>query len=88
MAGYTIQSDDGAGFYRLTDTSIQLEDTSPALTDDGLRVLVECFDADAAEVELHYFRFFGLDSEGRDDGMQRTHPGQRARFRGSRTPAR
>jgi PEP-CTERM motif len=40
MAGYTIQADDGAGYYRLTDTSIQLADTTPAAKDDGLSVRV------------------------------------------------
>ena len=40
MAGYTIQADDGAGFYRLTDTSIQLANGVPQPKDDGLQVLV------------------------------------------------
>jgi hypothetical protein len=40
MAGYTIQTDDGAGYYRLTDTSIQLASSTPAAKDDGLSVLV------------------------------------------------
>jgi hypothetical protein len=40
MAGYTIQSDDGAGFYRLTDTSIQLANGFPQPKDDGLQMLV------------------------------------------------
>ncbi len=40
MAGYTIQQDDGAGFYRLTDTSIQLATSTPLPKDDGLQVLV------------------------------------------------
>ncbi len=39
MAGYTIQQDDGAGYFRLTDTSIQLVGT-PQPKDDGLSVLV------------------------------------------------
>ncbi len=40
MAGYTIQLQDGAGFYRLTDTSIQLANSALAPKDDGLQVLV------------------------------------------------
>jgi hypothetical protein len=40
IVGYTIQQDDGDGFYRLADTSIELVNTSPQLPDDGLRILV------------------------------------------------
>ena len=40
MAGYTIQQDDGVGYYRLTDTSIQLAGTPTDKKDDGLSVLV------------------------------------------------
>jgi hypothetical protein len=40
MAGYTIQQDDGAGYYRLTDTSIQLADSPTSTKDDGLSVLI------------------------------------------------
>jgi hypothetical protein len=40
MAGYTIQQDDGAGFYRLTDTSIQLSNSSLLPKEDGVQVLV------------------------------------------------
>jgi hypothetical protein len=40
MAGYTIQQDDGAGYYRLTDTSIELADSPTSTKDDGLSVLV------------------------------------------------
>src|SRR5262245_6057051 len=40
MAGYTIQQDDGLGFYRLTDTSIQLAGTPTGSKDDGLSVRV------------------------------------------------
>jgi hypothetical protein len=44
MAGYTIQEQDGAGFYRLTDTSIQLDgSTTPKI--DGVQVLVYVNDA-------------------------------------------
>jgi hypothetical protein len=40
MAGYTIQQDDGLGFYRLTDTSIQLIGAPTGKKDDGLAVRV------------------------------------------------
>jgi len=40
MAGYTIQQQDGAGYYRLTDTSIQLANSTLAPKEDGLQVLV------------------------------------------------
>jgi hypothetical protein len=40
MAGYTIQQDDGLGFYRLADTSIELIGTPTGKKDDGLSVLV------------------------------------------------
>jgi hypothetical protein len=40
IVGYTIQNDDGAGLYRLTDTSIKLVNTTPQLQDDGLQILV------------------------------------------------
>ncbi|HEX5472088.1 MAG TPA: hypothetical protein VFW73_09385 [Lacipirellulaceae bacterium] len=40
IAGYTIQADDGAGLYRLTDTSIQKTDGILATKEDGLQVLV------------------------------------------------
>jgi hypothetical protein len=40
MAGYTIQEDDGAGLYRLAETSIQLADSPLTAKDDGLSVLV------------------------------------------------
>jgi hypothetical protein len=40
IVGYTIQNDDGAGLYRLTDTSIKLLNTTPQLQDDGLQILV------------------------------------------------
>jgi hypothetical protein len=40
MAGYTIQQSDGLGFYRLTDTSIQLDGTPTGKKDDGLAMHV------------------------------------------------
>ena len=40
MAGYTIQADDGAGFYRLADSSIQKSNSTLLATEDGLQVLV------------------------------------------------
>ena len=40
MAGYTIQQDDGAGYYRLTDSSIQLAAGALQPKDDGLEVLI------------------------------------------------
>ena len=42
---------------------------------------------DAGDVELHDLRLFGLGAEGRDDRMQRPHPGQRAVPRGALAPA-
>jgi PEP-CTERM motif len=40
IAGYTIQADDGAGLYRLTDSSIQKSNSTLATKEDGLSVLV------------------------------------------------
>jgi hypothetical protein len=40
IAGYTIQFDDGAGLYRLADSSIQKCDGTLATKEDGLQVLV------------------------------------------------
>jgi hypothetical protein len=40
MAGYTIQQDDGAGFYRLTDSSIQKTNGTLLTKEDGLQVFV------------------------------------------------
>ncbi|MEX2092157.1 MAG: PEP-CTERM sorting domain-containing protein [Pirellulales bacterium] len=40
IAGYTIQEDDGAGLYRLTDSSIQKTDGITSSKEDGLGVLV------------------------------------------------
>lgn len=40
MAGYTIQEDDGAGLYRLFDTSIQKNNNTLFNKEDGLQVLV------------------------------------------------
>lgn len=40
IVGYTIQADDGAGLYRLTDSSIQKCDNTLATKEDGLQVLV------------------------------------------------
>jgi hypothetical protein len=40
IAGYTIQADDGAGLYRITDSSIQKNDGTLATKEDGLDVLV------------------------------------------------
>ncbi|MCC7475528.1 MAG: hypothetical protein IT425_09045 [Pirellulales bacterium] len=40
MAGYTIQADDGAGLYRLIDSSIQKGNGTLATKEDGLEVLV------------------------------------------------
>ncbi len=41
----------------------------------------------AVDIEWHDLRVFGLRAEGRDDRMQRTHPGQRAGLRRCRPPA-
>ena len=41
----------------------------------------------AGDVELHDLRLFGFRAEGRDDRMQRAHPGQRAVPRGAFAPA-
>jgi hypothetical protein len=40
MAGYTIQAEDGAGFYRLVDSSIQKNNSTLVKKEDGLQVLV------------------------------------------------
>jgi hypothetical protein len=40
IAGYTIQADDGAGFYRLADSSIAKADGILSFNEDGLSVLV------------------------------------------------
>ncbi|MCI0332618.1 MAG: hypothetical protein L0228_05285 [Planctomycetes bacterium] len=40
MAGYTIQADDGAGLYRIVDSSIQKSNSSLFTKEDGLQVLV------------------------------------------------
>ena len=40
IAGYTIQNDDGAGLYRLTDSSIQKSNGALATKEDGLQVMV------------------------------------------------
>jgi hypothetical protein len=40
IAGYTIQADDGAGLYRLTDSSIQKANSTLFAKEDGLQVLV------------------------------------------------
>ena len=40
IVGYTIQADDGAGLYRLVDSSIQKSDGTLATKEDGLQVLV------------------------------------------------
>lgn len=40
LAGYTIQLDDGEGYYRLTDSSIQLATSQTAKKDDSLQVRV------------------------------------------------
>ena len=40
MAGYTIQADDGAGLYRITDSSIQKANNTLFPKEDGLQVLV------------------------------------------------
>lgn len=40
MAGYTIQLDDGAGYYRIADSSIQLARAQIATKDDSLQVRV------------------------------------------------
>jgi hypothetical protein len=40
IIGYTIQEDDGAGLYRLSDTSIQLFNTTLQSLDDGLQILI------------------------------------------------
>ena len=40
MAGYTIQQSDGAGFYQLSDSSIQKTNSSVITKEDGLQVLV------------------------------------------------
>jgi hypothetical protein len=40
IAGYTIQGDDGAGFYRLADASIQKSDGITSANEDGLQVLL------------------------------------------------
>jgi hypothetical protein len=42
---------------------------------------------DAVDGELHDIRLFGIDAEGRDDGVQRPHPLQRAGSRRARAPA-
>ena len=44
-------------------------------------------DCDAADLEPHDLGLFGLRPEGRDDGMQRPHPVERARLR-RRSPQR
>jgi hypothetical protein len=40
MVGYTIQQADGAGFYQLTDSSIQKANSSLLTKEDGLQVLI------------------------------------------------
>lgn len=40
IAGYTVRDDDGEGFYRLADTSIQLAAAQTAAKDDSLQVRV------------------------------------------------
>ncbi|MEX0611078.1 MAG: PEP-CTERM sorting domain-containing protein [Pirellulales bacterium] len=40
IAGYTIQADDGAGLYRIADSSIQKIDGNISTLEDGLQVLV------------------------------------------------
>lgn len=40
MAGYTIQAEDGAGFYRIADSSIQKDNDTLMSKEDGLGVLV------------------------------------------------
>jgi hypothetical protein len=40
MAGYTIQSDDGDGYYRIADSSIQLAKGQIAAADDSLQVWI------------------------------------------------
>jgi hypothetical protein len=40
VAGYTIQESDGAGLYRIADSSIQKIDGKTSLMEDGLQVLV------------------------------------------------
>ncbi|MCI0335141.1 MAG: hypothetical protein L0228_18180 [Planctomycetes bacterium] len=40
MAGYTIQDDDGAGYYRIADSSIYMTNSSLIPKEDGLGVLV------------------------------------------------
>ena len=40
IAGYTIQADDGAGLYRLADSSIRKIDSLLSSSEDGLQVLV------------------------------------------------
>ena len=40
VAGYTIQEEDGAGLYRLIDSSIQKIDGTKSSKEDGLGVLV------------------------------------------------
>ncbi len=40
IAGYTIQADDGAGLYRLSESSIQKSNSTLATKEDGLQVLV------------------------------------------------
>lgn len=40
IVGYTIQAEDGAGLYRITDSSIQKNDGLLATKEDGLQVLV------------------------------------------------
>ncbi len=40
IAGYTIQADDGAGLYRIADSSIQKSNGALATKEDGLQVLV------------------------------------------------
>ena len=42
---------------------------------------------DAAGFEFHHLRVFGFRTEGRDDGMQRPHPVERAGLRRLRAPA-
>jgi hypothetical protein len=40
IAGYTIQGDDGAGLYRIADSSISKDDSITSKGEDGLQVLV------------------------------------------------